>query len=93
MYDFDVEWVPSISNYLADALTREMNKVHTHFCSNQRTNIFALPGKAPADDNFETFVKRFQILELVLGDLVEEIKKIVGLRIRRNQWIQRCQAW
>ena len=89
MYDFDVEWIPGISNYLADSLTRDMNKAHTH----QRTSLFALPGKSAKDDNFETFIKRFQILELVLNDLVGEIKKIVGLRIRRNQWIQRCQAW
>jgi len=25
--------------------------------------------------------------------LVDEIKKVIGLRLRRNQWIQRCQAW
>ena len=90
MYDFDVEWVPGISNFLANSLTRDMNKVHVH---NQRTDIFVLPGKTPVDDNFETFVKRFQILELVLDDLVEEIKKVVGLRMRRNQWLHRCQAW
>ena len=27
-YDFDVEWIPGNSNYIADALTREMNKAH-----------------------------------------------------------------
>ena len=90
MYDFDVEWVPGISKYLADALTKDMNKAYNGV---RRTKLFILPGKTAADDNFETFVKRFQILELVLDDVAEEIKKIVGLRIRRNQWIQRCQAW
>ena len=84
MYEFDVEWVLGISNYLADTLTRDMNKAHNHFFSNQRTDIFSLPGKNSKDDSFETFVKRFQILELVLGDLVAEIKKIIRLRIRRN---------
>ena len=93
MYEFEVEWIPGISNYLADSLTRDMNKSHSHLCSSRRTDLFVLPGKQPQDDNFETFVKRFQILDLVLGDIVEEIKKLGGLRIRRNQWIQRCQAW
>lgn len=93
MYEFDFEWVPGIYNYLADALTRDMNKAHIHPCSSRRTDIFSLPGKNSKDDSFETFVKRFHILELVLGDLVVEIKKIVGLRIRRNHWIQICQAW
>ena len=93
MYDFEVEWVPGISNYLAVSLTRDMNKAHSHLCSSQRTDLFSLPGKTAKDDSFETFIKRFQILDLVLGDMVMEIKKLVGLRIRRNQWIQRCQAW
>ena len=87
MYDFEVEWVPSISNYFADSLTRDLNKAHVHNCSNRRTDLFKLPGKTAADDDFSTFVKRFQILDLVLGDVVEEIKKVIGLRIRRNQWI------
>lgn len=81
MYDFDVEWVPGNSNYLADALTREMNKAHVN------RDIFDLPGKTPSDDSFETFVKRFQILDFVLNYVVKEIKKVVGVRLRRNQWI------
>ena len=27
-YEFEVEWVPENSNFLADALTREMNKAY-----------------------------------------------------------------
>ena len=88
MYEFDVEWIPGNSNVLADALTREMNKVHVH-----KHGMFDLAGKTPADDNFETFVQRFKILEFISSDITEEIKKVVGLRLRRNQWIQRCQAW
>ena len=89
MYDFDVEWVPGISNYLVDSLTRDMNKVHVH---NQRIDIFVILDKTLVDDNFENFVKGFQILELVLSDLVEEIKKIVLEIILRgggvNQYYQ-----
>lgn len=88
MYDFDVEWIPGNSNFLADALTREMNKFHVY-----RNEIFSFLGKTPADDNFETFVQRFRLLEFLLEDVTQEIKKLVGLRLRRNQWIQRCQAW
>ena len=88
MYEFDVEWIPGNSNFLADALTREMNKVHVH-----RHDMFNLSGKTPADDNFETFAQRFRILEFLLSDIVDEIKKVVCFRLRRNQWIQRCQAW
>ena len=87
MHDFDVEWVLGISNYFVDSLTRDMNKAHINH------NIFVLPSKTPEDDNFETFVKIFQILELVLEDVTGEIKKTVGLRLRRNQWIQKFQAW
>lgn len=86
MYDFDVEWIPGISNYLADSLTREMNKAHVH-----RQSMFHVAERV--EDNFETFVQRFKILEYVLPDVTEEIKKVIGLRLRRNQWIQRCQAW
>jgi len=88
MYDFEVEWIPANSNFLANALTREMDKVHIY-----RNDIFHLPGKTPADDNFETFVQRFRLLEYLLEDVVVEIKKLVGLRLRRNKWFQRCQAW
>lgn len=88
MYEFDVEWIPGNSNFLADALTKEMNKVHV-----QKHDIFSLPGKSPADDNFETFVQRFRILEFLSSDTAEEINKVVGFRLRRNQWIQICQAW
>ena len=88
MYDFDVEWIPGNAIYLPDALTREMNKVHVH-----RQSMFDISGKSIENDNFETFVQRFKILEFLQPDVVEEIKKVIGLRLRRNQWIQRCQAW
>lgn len=88
MYDFEVEWIMGNSNFLADALTREMNKVHIH-----RDDIFHLPGKTPANDNFETFDQRFRLLEYLLEDMVVEIKKLVGLRLQRSQWIQRFQGW
>ena len=84
MYDFDIEWVHGNSNYLVDSLTRDMNKAHVHYNSSIRTYLFQLPGKTPIDDDLVTFVKRFQILELVLPDAAEEIKKLVGLRIQRN---------
>ena len=88
MYDFDVEWIPGNYNYLADALTREMNKANINM---HTQSIFEFPGVT--EDTFETFVKRFHILDAILRELTSEIKKIVGLRIRRNQWIQNCQAW
>jgi len=88
-FDFDVEWIPGISNFLADSLTRDMNKVFV----TSPGKLFIIPGKGPQDDNFSTFVDRFRILESHVSHLIEEIKKVVGLHLRRNQWIRRCQAW
>lgn len=88
-FDFDVEWMPGNSNFLADSLTRYMNKV---FVPSPRS-FFIITGKGPQDDNFNTFVDKFKILESHVNHLTEEIKKVVGLRLRRNQWILRCQAW
>lgn len=56
-------------------------------------SYFILPRKSSQDDNFSTFVDRFRILENHANHLTKEIKKVVGLRLRRNRWIRRCQAW
>jgi len=56
-------------------------------------SFFEIPGKSPKDDNFATFVDRFRILENHAGFIAEEVEKVVGLRLRRNMWIRKCQAW
>nr|AXB54821.1 polyprotein [Pinus nigra virus 1] len=88
-FDFEVEWIPGNSNVLTDVLTRDMSKMYIT-C---KYSIFEIPGKSPADDSFATFVDRFRILENYATALTDEIKKVVGLRLRRNWWIRRCQAW
>jgi len=69
-----------------------MNKAHKTNRSKKEVkgSIFDFPDQ---EDNFATFVKRFKILEKHVEDICSEIKKVVGLRLRRNQWIQKCQAW
>lgn len=74
---------------MTDSLTRDMNKMFIN-CTG---SIFDIPGKSQKDDNFATFVDRFRMFENHVGPLVEEIKKVVGLRLRRNMWIRKCQVW
>jgi len=57
------------------------------------SSCFTIPGKGPQDDSFYTFVDRFRLLEGDASHLAEEIKKFVGMRLRRNTWIRKCQAW
>ena len=56
-------------------------------------SVFEIPGKGPEDDSFATFVDRFRILENYASFVTDEIKKLVGFRLRRNWWIRKCQAW
>jgi len=56
-------------------------------------SCFTIPGKGPQDDSFYTFVDRFRFLEGHAIHLAKEIKKVVGMRLRRNTWIRKCQAW
>ena len=56
-------------------------------------SCFTIPGKGPQDDSFSTFVDRFRLFEAHESNLAEEIKKVVGMRLRRNTWIRKCQAW
>lgn len=88
-FDFEVEWIPGNSNFLTESLTRDMNKAFMT-CTG---SCFTIPGKSPQDDSFATFVDRFRLLEGHASHLAEEIKKVVGMRLRRNTWIRRCQAW
>ena len=88
-FEFEVEWIPGNSNFLTDSLTRDMNKMYIT-C---KYSVFEIPGKKPEDDSFATFVDRFRILESHVNWLTDEIKKVVGLRLRRNMWIRKCQAW
>jgi len=56
-------------------------------------SVFEIPSKGPKDDSFATFVDRFRILESHASFIIDEIKKLVGFRFRRNMWIRRCQVW
>lgn len=85
---FEVEWIPGNASYLTDSLTRDMNKAFIT-CS---SSCFTIPRKGPQDDSFHTFVDRFRLLEAHASHLAEEIKKVVGIRLRRNTWIRKCQA-
>lgn len=88
-FEFEVEWIPGNSNFLTDSLTRDMNKAFIT-CTG---SFFDIPGKGPQDDNFATFVDRFRIFENRESHLAEQIKKVIGMRLRRNTWIRKCQAW
>lgn len=91
-YDFEIQWIPGNSNWLADVLTREMNKMFKVRLTDPNISYFHIRGNKAQDDDRQTIIARFNRLSELAPQVAEEIKKLVGLRLRRNDWIQKIRA-
>ena len=92
-YDFNVEWIPGSTNHLADALTREMAKAYRVVKIKLLDPDFRIFQSTEEPDTMETLAERIRILEDYMPMTVAEIRKIVGMRLRRNEIISSYQAW
>jgi hypothetical protein len=91
-YEFDVEWIPGNTNWLADAMTREMKEMNKAFrvkLLNPNIALFELQER----DSLQTLAIRMHILDREQPNAATEIKKVIGMRLQRNKWITKCRAY
>lgn len=69
-----------------------MNKMFKVRLTDPNISYFHIRGNKAQDDDRQTIIARFNRLSELAPQVAEEIKKLVGLRLRRNDWIQKIRA-